>query len=38
MDNERGGAPATVLVNGQHRAVNTEPDTALLYVLRNHLG
>jgi nicotinate dehydrogenase subunit A len=28
----------TVLVNGQRREVRTEPDTALLYVLRNHLG
>lgn len=31
-------APVTVLVNGQRRQVRTEPDTALLYVLRNHLG
>ncbi len=38
MADERGGAPATVLVNGQRREVRTEPDTALLYVLRNHLG
>jgi nicotinate dehydrogenase subunit A len=29
---------ATVLVNGRPREVRTEPDTALLYVLRNHLG
>jgi nicotinate dehydrogenase subunit A len=29
---------ATVLVNGQPREVRTEPETALLYVLRNHLG
>jgi nicotinate dehydrogenase subunit A len=29
---------ANVLVNGQHEEVYTEPDTALLYVLRNHLG
>jgi nicotinate dehydrogenase subunit A len=28
----------TVLVNGRHEEVHTEPDTALLYVLRNHLG
>ena len=28
----------TVLVNGLRREVHTEPDTALLYVLRNHLG
>jgi nicotinate dehydrogenase subunit A len=28
----------TVLVNGVRREVHTEPDTALLYVLRNHLG
>jgi nicotinate dehydrogenase subunit A len=31
-------APTTVLVNGQRREVRAEPDTALLYVLRNHLG
>jgi nicotinate dehydrogenase subunit A len=31
-------APVTVLVNGQRHQVRTEPDTALLYVLRNHLG
>ena len=31
-------APVTVRVNGQRREVRTEPDTALLYVLRNHLG
>lgn len=31
-------AEQTVLVNGQRRQVSTEPDTALLYVLRNHLG
>ena len=28
----------TVLVNGQLEEVRTERDTALLYVLRNHLG
>jgi len=28
----------TVLVNGEPREVRTEADTALLYVLRNHLG
>src|ERR1700730_15426591 len=28
----------TVLVNGRHEEVHTDPDTALLYVLRNHLG
>jgi carbon-monoxide dehydrogenase small subunit len=38
MEDERGGAPATVLVNGQRREVRTEPDTALLYVLRNLIG
>ena len=38
MEDERGGAPVTVLVNGQRREVRTEPDTALLYVLRDHLG
>ena len=30
--------PTEVLVNGQRRDVRAEPDTALLYVLRNHLG
>jgi nicotinate dehydrogenase subunit A len=30
--------PTTVLVNGRREEVRTEPDTALLYVLRNHLG
>ena len=29
---------STVSVNGQHREVRTEPDTALLWVLRHHLG
>ena len=29
---------ATVLVNGKREEVRTEQDTALLYVLRNHLG
>jgi len=38
MEDERGGARVTVLVNGQRREVRTEPDTTLLYVLRNHLG
>jgi nicotinate dehydrogenase subunit A len=28
----------TVSVNGRSEQVTTEPDTALLYVLRNHLG
>ena len=27
-----------VSVNGNREVVATEPDTALLYVLRNHLG
>jgi len=31
-------ARVTVLVNGRPEEVRTEPDTALLYVLRNHLG
>ena len=30
--------PTGVLVNGQRRDVRADPDTALLYVLRNHLG
>ena len=38
MDQEQAVLVTTVLVNGQHREVRTEPDTALLYVLRNHLG
>ena len=38
MDEERAVLTATVLVNGQRREVRTERDTALLYVLRNHLG
>jgi len=29
---------AYVLVNGAHHEVLTEPDTPLIYVLRNHLG
>jgi nicotinate dehydrogenase subunit A len=37
MDDERVAGPVTVRVNGQRRKVRTEPDTALLYVLRNHL-
>src|SRR3954469_24123661 len=28
----------TIVVNGVRREVHTEADTALLYVLRNHLG
>jgi nicotinate dehydrogenase subunit A len=31
-------APISVQVNGQREEVRTEPDTPLLYVLRNHLG
>jgi nicotinate dehydrogenase subunit A len=31
-------APRGVRVNGRDERVHTEPDTALLYVLRNHLG
>ena len=34
----RTASPTTVLVNGQRREVRAELDTALLYVLRNHLG
>lgn len=30
--------PSTVRVNGREERVHAEPDTALLYVLRNHLG
>src|ERR1700691_4575636 len=36
---DASGVPATtVFVNGRPREVRTEPDTALLYVLRGHLG
>jgi nicotinate dehydrogenase subunit A len=39
MTNDRRTAsPTVVLVNGQRREVRAEQDTALLYVLRNHLG
>lgn len=31
-------AARTLTVNGRERQVRTEDDTALLYVLRNHLG
>ena len=31
-------SPSTVRVNGREERVEAEPDTALLYVLRNHLG
>jgi nicotinate dehydrogenase subunit A len=34
----RTASPTAVLVNGQQREVRAEPDTALPYVLRNHLG
>jgi nicotinate dehydrogenase subunit A len=30
--------PLTVSVNGSCKQVHTEPDTPLLYILRNHLG
>jgi nicotinate dehydrogenase subunit A len=35
---ETAPAPISVQVNGQREEVRTEPDTPLLYVLRNHLG
>jgi nicotinate dehydrogenase subunit A len=38
MSHARAAHTATVSVNGQRREVRTEPDTALLYVLRHHLG
>src|ERR1700755_952704 len=38
MDDERAAPATAVLVNGQRREVRPEQDTALLYVLRNHLG
>jgi nicotinate dehydrogenase subunit A len=38
MDDELPVLATTILVNGQRREVRTEQDTALLYVLRNHLG
>ncbi|BBZ30808.1 oxidoreductase [Mycolicibacterium madagascariense] len=31
-------APVAISVNGHRAVVTTEPDTDLLYVLRNHLG
>jgi nicotinate dehydrogenase subunit A len=37
-DDGRTASPTAVLVNGQRREVRAEQDTALLYVLRNHLG
>jgi nicotinate dehydrogenase subunit A len=39
MTNDGRTASLTAVhVNGQRREVHTEQDTALLYVLRNHLG
>lgn len=38
MPDEQVPAATTVVVNGRRRQVRTEEDTALLYVLRNHLG
>jgi nicotinate dehydrogenase subunit A len=38
MNTNASDAAATLLLNGQPREVRAEPDTALLYVLRNHLG
>jgi nicotinate dehydrogenase subunit A len=38
MDSEQAIPESVLLVNGERREVRTEPDTALLYVLRNHLG
>jgi nicotinate dehydrogenase subunit A len=38
MTEESVPSSTAVLVNGRHHEVATEPDTALLYVLRNHLG
>lgn len=35
---DTAAAATRVLVNGRSEEVHTEPDTALLYVLRNHLG
>jgi nicotinate dehydrogenase subunit A len=35
---ERRNVIVNIVVNGEGRDVDTEPDTALLYVLRNHLG
>lgn len=35
---DTGTTTVAVTVNGQRREVRTEPDTALLYVLRHHLG
>ncbi|HEX6447848.1 MAG TPA: (2Fe-2S)-binding protein [Trebonia sp.] len=38
MSDVRAVEPVSVSVNGQQHEVHTEPDTALLHVLRNHLG
>ncbi|HEY1704839.1 MAG TPA: (2Fe-2S)-binding protein [Trebonia sp.] len=38
MSDATDAPAATVRVNGEQREVRTEPDTALLWVLRAHLG
>lgn len=38
MTDGQADPATTVLVNGRSRDVHADPDTALLYVLRNHLG
>jgi nicotinate dehydrogenase subunit A len=38
MADETAPPARTITVNGQRHEVRTEDDTALLYVLRNHLG
>jgi nicotinate dehydrogenase subunit A len=38
MDSEQAIPESVLLVNAERWEVRTEPETALLYVLRNHLG
>jgi nicotinate dehydrogenase subunit A len=38
LSDDQAAETATVDVNGSRRVVTAEPDTPLLYVLRNHLG
>jgi nicotinate dehydrogenase subunit A len=38
VSDDQAAETATINVNGSVQAVTAEPDTPLLYVLRNHLG
>ncbi|GFG51687.1 (2Fe-2S)-binding protein [Mycolicibacterium agri] len=38
MTEQASEQTSVVAVNGRRQVVHSEPDTALLYVLRNHLG